>query len=198
VRVEPLAEANAAAWSELFVRAHSSCFCRFWHFEGTKNDWLARCALDPDANRVEARGAMARADDNALGLVALEGALAVGWMKLAPRVTLPKLRRLPVYRGLDLGADEGVWSIACFLIDPVLRAKGVARLLLDAAPAFVTDRGGRVLEAYPRHPNVSEGPRLYDEEAMMGPESLFVSRGFERVEGLGETAMYPVYRLRIA
>jgi hypothetical protein len=35
-------------------------------------------------------------------------------MKLAPRAALPKLRKLPTYRSLDLGDDAGVFSIGCF------------------------------------------------------------------------------------
>ena len=51
MRVVPLDEATAPAWQALFEASGSPCFCRYWHFEGKKNDWLARCALRPDENR---------------------------------------------------------------------------------------------------------------------------------------------------
>jgi GNAT superfamily N-acetyltransferase len=192
--VEPLGERNAQAWGELFVRASSPCFCRWWHFEGTKNEWLERCA-DAAANRVEAEAAIVRADPAALGLVALEGGEAVGWMKLTPRASVPKLRALRIYRALDLGPDDGVWSIGCFLVDPRRRRRKVASALLDAAPAYVRSRGGVAIEAYPRHPHESEQSHLHDDEALMGPESMFTARGYVRVaEGAG-AKMYPVYRL---
>jgi GNAT superfamily N-acetyltransferase len=196
LRIEPLGEGNVRAWGELFERAASPCFCRWWHFGGTKNEWLERCAIDPASNRAEAESAV-RAGGDALGLVALEHEQAVGWMKLTPRAIVPKLRRLPVYRALDLGPDDGVWSLGCFLVDPARRRRRVAAALLDAAPAHVRSRGGLAIEAYPRHVHESESGRLHDDEALMGPESLFTSRGFVRIAEAQATKVYPVYRLTL-
>jgi GNAT superfamily N-acetyltransferase len=198
LRVESLGPENAGAWAELFARASSPCFCRWWHFEGKKNDWLARCASEPETNRAEAERAVRAGGDDALGLVALRESRAVGWMKVAPRASVAKLRGLPLYRGVDLGPDEGIWSIGCVLVDPAHRRRGVAEALLDAAPAFVRARGGLALEAYPRHAHDTEQARLHDEEAWMGPESLFTRRGFARVAEGSTTEMYPVYRLPLA
>ncbi len=104
---------------------------------------------------------------------------------------------MPIYRAVDLGPDDGVWSIGCVLIDPAHRRRRVAAALLDAAPAFVRARGGTAIEAYPRHVHETEHARLHDEEAWMGPESLFAARGFARVAEGQATAMYPVYRLAL-
>jgi ribosomal protein S18 acetylase RimI-like enzyme len=195
IRVEPLGDENVAAWLSLFERASSACFCRWWHFGGVKNDWLARCAMEPDTNRVEAEASIRVGADDALGLVALRESAVVGWMKLSPRAAVPKLRNLPIYRSVDLGSDEGVWSIGCFLVDPTQRQRRVASALLDAAPAFVRARGGRAIEGYPKHVHESAHPRLHDEEAWMGPETLFTSRGYTPVAEDQTTKMYPVYRL---
>jgi GNAT superfamily N-acetyltransferase len=197
LRVAPLGAENAAGWALLFERASSACFCRWWHFAGTKNDWLARCATGPESNRDEAEASLRSGGGDALGLVALRGSAAIGWMKLSPRAAVPKLRTLPIYRRVDLGPDEGVWSIGCFLVDPSERGCGVAGALLDAAPAFVHARGGRAIEAYPKHVHESAHSRLHDEEAWMGPEALFASRGFTRVADEQTTKMYPVYRLAL-
>jgi GNAT superfamily N-acetyltransferase len=196
-RIESLGPDTFAAWADLFERAASPCFCRYWHFEGTKYDWLARCALDASTNRDEAERATRAGAPDAVGLVALDGALAVGWMKLGPRATVPKLRGLPIYRTLDLGPDEGVWSVGCFLVDPERRGRGISAALLDAAPTFVRARGGRALEAYPRHVHDTESPRLHDDAALMGPESMFAARGYVRVAEAAATKMYPVYRLAL-
>jgi GNAT superfamily N-acetyltransferase len=199
--VEPLGAGNVDAWVALFERAASPCFCRFWHFGGTKNEWLARCAMEPEANASDARGALAAGADGALGLVALERDTrrAVGWMKVAPRASLPKLRGLPIYRGRALGDDDGVFALGCFLVAPSVRRRGVAAALLDAAPGFVKARGGRAIEAYPRHAHESAAGRLHDEEAMMGPEALFTKRGFLRIDEGSPLALaqYPVYRLQL-
>ncbi len=201
--VEPLSAANVDAWVALFERAASPCFCRFWHFGGTRSEWLARCATEPDANTNEARRAIAAGAASAFGLVALERepqrARAVGWMKIAPRASLPKLRGIAIYRGRDLGDDDGVFALGCFLVDPAVRRRGVAGALLDAAPGFVKAHGGRAIEAYPRHAHESASGGLHDEEAMMGPEALFTRRGYARIDEGSPLALaqYPVYRLAL-
>ena len=63
VRVEPLSRSNAGRWAELFGRAASPCFCRYWHFEGTKNDWLAQCAFEPQVNASAMENALAHDAD---------------------------------------------------------------------------------------------------------------------------------------
>jgi hypothetical protein len=48
---EPIDRARAAALGELFDRAGSACHCQYWHFTGDKNEWQARLAFEPGANR---------------------------------------------------------------------------------------------------------------------------------------------------
>jgi GNAT superfamily N-acetyltransferase len=173
------------AWATLFDACGCACFCRWWHFEGTKNEWLARCAGGPEANRAEQRALVEAGDTRARGLLAMRGATALGWMKLVPRASVPKLRGWGVYRGMDLGDDAGVWSIGCLLVRPGERRRGVARALVRAAPSRVAAWGGRVVEAYPRDaPDPPEEP-LHDEQAWMGTTRLFASCGFVEVAAEG-------------
>lgn len=191
MRITPLTEENAGAWAALFDASGCSCFCRWWHFMGNKHEWLARCFEDPARNRDEQLARVHAGQLEARGLLAMEESEAVGWMKLAPRALLPKLRRQGPYRALHLGDDSDpshpVWSIGCFLVRPDRRRSGVARALLEAAPDQVRAWGGRTVEAYPHravHP-------LRDEEAWMGPEALFLGLGWKPVH---DVAPYPVYR----
>jgi GNAT superfamily N-acetyltransferase len=192
VRVVALDEATAPAWQALFERCGSPCFCRYWHFEGKKSDWLERCAMRPEENRDEQLALVRGGALEGRGLLAMEDATAIGWMKLAPRARLPKLRRQGAYRPLDLGPDEGVWSIGCLLVQPDRRSHGVARALVAASPGYVRDwagPGARAVEAYPRGDTGISPHRLHDEEAWVGTQRLFESCGFVRVSG--EPA-YPV------
>jgi GNAT superfamily N-acetyltransferase len=186
--VAPFSAEHIEGFRALFEASSSSCFCRYWHFTGTKNDWLDRCANRPEENLAEQAAAVRRGDDSARGLVAIDrdrqGAV-VGWMKLAPRASVPKLTSLPVYRGLPF--EEGTWTIGCFLIHPAARRAGVARALVVAAEDQVRTWGGRVIEAHPRR---STEP-LHDEEAWQGPERLFVDLGYTAIH---DVAPYPVYR----
>jgi len=187
VRVAPLSPGVAGAWSALFEACGCACHCRYWHFEGGKNDWLARCFEQPERNRDEQLALLAAGATEARGLVAMEGDLAIGWMKLAPRDALPKLLRLGPYRALDLGEAGGVHVIGCLLVRPDRRRRGVARALVEAADAQVLAWGGRAIEAFPHRASHD----LRDEEAWMGPEGLFRSLGYEAVHGDGP---YPVLR----
>jgi GNAT superfamily N-acetyltransferase len=187
VRVAPLTAENLGAWTALFEASGCACFCRWWHFEGNKNEWLARSFEEPWRNRDEQSQLVARDAPEGRGLLAMEGDEALGWMKLAPRTLLPKLRRQGAYRPLDLGDDDGVWSIGCLLVRPDRRRHGVARELVEAASEHVRVWGGRFLEAYPHR----VAHALHDEEAWMGPERIFVTNGFLPVH---DVAPYPVYR----
>lgn len=187
IDVRFVAPAHLDALADLFRACECPCFCRYWHFEGDKNAWLERCAISPQVNEAEMRSDVVRGEARAGGLVALSEGRAVGWMKLAPRATLSKLRNGRVYRALDLGDDAGVLSIGCMLVRPDARGTGVARALVSAAPRFAKERGARAIEAYP-HAMKDLGPH----QVWMGPAKLFESLGFVRVAG---EQPYPVLRL---
>ena len=191
VSVEALGEANAPLWVRLFEICGSSCFCRYWHFEGNKNEWLARSVEEPLRNRDEQLALLRSGATAARGLLARDGDEVVGWMKLAPRAALPKLRRLGPYRMLTLGPDEGVYCIGCLLVAPNRRGQGAAETLIRSADRFVLAWGGFAVEAFPRN----AGRRLHDEEAWMGTTELFAACGFTAVAG---EAPYPVMRRTLA
>jgi len=178
IHVEPFAPAHVAGFAKLFEASSSSCFCRYWHFTGVKNEWLDRCANRPEENLAEQADAVAHGDASARGLVAIDRDrdAVIGWMKLTS---------LPVYR--HLAFEPGTWTIGCFLVDPAERHRGVARALVAGAEPYVSASGGRLIEAHPRR---SSTP-LHDEEAWQGPERLFVELGYAVIHDI---APYPVYR----
>jgi GNAT superfamily N-acetyltransferase len=192
--VEPATSAHFDRLAALFEECSSACYCRYWHFGGTKNDWLERCAMSPEENRSELEAALAKPDDSARGLVSIDSAAKnkpiVGWMKLAPRASLPKLQKLPVYRSRPHDSDERVFSIGCFLVHPAYRKRGVARALVEGSSEAVRAWGGNAIEAYPH----AIDRTMYDEEAWMGPASIFEHAGFTIVAG---ELPYPVLRLVI-
>jgi len=192
IHVEPLGEERLAGLIALFEACAVTCFCRYWHFTGTKNDWLDRCANRPEENQAELRSSVLAHDPAMRGLVAVdsEANVVVGWMKLAARSHLQKLRSLPVYRSLDLGQEASTFSIGCMLVHPDARGGGVARALVEAAPPIARSWGAAAIEAYPRRST----DQLYPEEVWQGPENLFKGAGFEPVHDVGP---YPVYRRKL-
>ncbi len=175
----------------LFEEASSGCYCRFWHYSNDDNQWLARCA-EPSENRAELVAALRDSREDGRGMVALEDARAVGWLKLSGARDLPKLASRRVYRTLPhFGRPrEGALVIGCMLVHPAARRTGVGRDLLVGAVAHARETGARAIEAFPRcaaHP-------LRDDELLMGPLALYRSLGFVQVDG---PELYPVMRLAL-
>lgn len=187
LRIEPLGTANADAWVALFDACGCACFCRYWHFRGPKNEWLARSSEAVPVNCDEQLALVRARAVEASGLLAMRGDHAVGWMKLVPRACLQKLTSQGAYRAVPMGPDEGVWSIGCLLVRPDERRHGVATALVAASEEWTRRWGGRTVEAYPHRVSYA----LHDEEAWMGPEATFVARGWAAVH---DVSPYPVYR----
>jgi GNAT superfamily N-acetyltransferase len=191
VRAVEATHEHGAALTELFRRADIPCHCRYWHFTGATNSWLDRCAHAVDVNRDELLDALERRSAEASGVVALAGDRVVGWLKLAPAESVPKLYAQRLYRGLPCfsGARDGVFAVGCLLVDPEARRAGIAGALLDRAVELARSKGGRAIEAFPRR-----AEPMSDAEAWTGPLSLFTKRGFEIVH---DFAPYPVMRLAL-
>lgn len=187
LRCEPLRAEHGAGLAALFERVESRCYCRYFHFDGDKNAWQARLAFEPEQNRAEL---LARAAETPPGGVVAfdEAGSIVGWMKLEPAPSLPKLYAQRVYRGLPCfqGDRSGAWALGCFLVDPAFRRRGVARALLRAGVELARAHGAEALEAFPRR---AEG--VGAEELWTGPFALLTSEGFEIVH---EQTQYPVLR----
>ncbi len=180
--------------ADLFEACNCACYCRYWHFGGDKNAWLARTALEPDVNRREFFGAVASRSDEARGLVAFDDAgELVGWLKLAPAAGLPKVYEQRFYRGLPTlqGPREGVLTVGCVLVRPAFRRRGVAQALAAALPAVARAQGARSVEAMPY---VAEGEQS-DELLWTGPYAALLEAGFAVVEG---SFPYPILRLELA
>jgi GNAT superfamily N-acetyltransferase len=187
VRCEPLGTAHSAALAALFERAESRCYCRYFHFDGDKNDWQARLAFEPERNR---DALLARAAGSPPGgvVAVMPSGDVVGWMKLEPSTELPMLYSQRGYRALPCftGERSGVWTLGCFLVDPAFRRRGVARALVRAGIEVARGLGAHAIEAFPRR---AEG--IGAEELWTGPFTLLAEGGFELVH---DQAQYPVLR----
>ena len=80
------------------------------------------------------------------GLLAFDGAAAVGWCELAPRADLGWLAQA---RYLQPADDLPVWSVPCFYVRRTHRRQGVMGALIAAAVAAAAAAGAPALEAYP-------------------------------------------------
>ena len=189
--VRLVAPGDAAALVRLFDRAGSPCHCRYWHFRGTKNEWLERCAFDAAENARELEEAVAASRDvDGRGVVALDGGEVVGWAKLFPKPAAKKLLKLGPYNAYSQIDGPNTWCIGCVLVDPARRHEGIARELALGCAEAARSLGAVAIEAFPR---VGHGV-VADEELQMGVARHFEAAGFAVVAG---EAPYPIVRLEL-
>jgi ribosomal protein S18 acetylase RimI-like enzyme len=143
----------------------ASCYCQCFYEDHRVVSWKDRTreenrrfACDRGANRAM-RGHLAYLD----GVV-------VGWCNAVPRTLLHALDE----EGPIPDADV-VGSIACFIVDPAARGRGIARALLEAACEGFRRDGLRIAEGYPRAPSDDPAANHF------GPLGLFLASGFSIV-----------------
>ena len=88
------------------------------------------------------------------GLLAFDGALAVGWCQVTPRDAVPWLDQTWRLARVD---DVPVWSLSCLYVRLGYRRRGVATALIEEAMRVAKRAGAPALEALPiRRRSVAE------------------------------------------
>ncbi|RAS68992.1 acetyltransferase (GNAT) family protein [Lentzea atacamensis] len=116
-----------------------------------------------------------------IGLLAVDGAEAVGWVAVAPRASYSRLARSKITAPIS-DDISGVWSVTCFYVRRSARGKGVTSLLLDSAVQHAADAGAKSVEGYPID---TEGRSLQAGELYHGRLAMFLDAGFQLVERRG-------------
>ena len=175
--------ANQATWKDLeavFGRAYPSrCLCqklkiRDLDFASVPVEELAhRLREQTDCGHPES--------DTTSGLVAYLDGEPVGWCAVEPRTAYVRLQRNRiVWAGrTEDKTDDGVWSVACFLVRRGFRRQGVSYALARAAVDFARERGARALEGYPMITRT--GQDITWDEIRVGSRSIFAAAGFAEV-----------------
>lgn len=117
------------------------------------------------------------------GLLAYIDGRPMGWIAVAPRIEQSKLDRSRIVKGVP--ADETVFSITCFYVDPEARGEGVASALLDGAIAHARKRGGTVVEGFPKAEpaaHARKGGRAEEADSFRGRRGAYERRGFTAVK----------------
>jgi GNAT superfamily N-acetyltransferase len=164
--------------------AYSGCWC-MW-FRVKRSEWDAQCANGGAPNRQALQEIVQRGDTP--GILAYAEGKAVGWCSVAPREQFPVLDRSPLFKRRD---DNPVWSIVCFYIARPYRGQGVMAFLVRAAVEYVRERGGTLLEAYPRRSDT----RVAAASGYVGLVSAFAAAGFEEVAQPSATRSIMRYRI---
>ncbi len=151
--------------------AWQDCYCMETHRAQSEEEAGMASAAD---NRREMSASIQHGDVTAL--LAFAGDQPVGWCNYGDTTHLAGvMRRFK----LEAASQQGVGSIACFVIAAPYRGHGVASKLLDEAIERLRARGVQEVEAYP-----SRGGDDSAQSNYRGPLEMYVRAGFERYREL--------------
>jgi GNAT superfamily N-acetyltransferase len=124
------------------------------------------------------------------GIIAYVDSEPIGWCAVGPRNEYPALERSRLLKKVD---DRTVWSIVCFFVTKGFRHKGITVKLLQSAIRYVEEKGGGIVEGYPKDTVSKPAP---DPFVFTGIASSFHRVGFVEVARRSETR--PIMRYTIA
>ncbi len=192
--IRPLTPDRLADLASLFEQGGDPkwCWCAYYRIRGVDFSSGSTAKHKAVLERATEDGAV---DGRAPGLVAYDGAAAVGWVSVGPRSDYERLTYSKVLAPVD---DTPVWSIVCFVVGRQARGRGIASLLLDAAIAFAHRHGATMLEAYPVE--VPDGGRIDSALVYKGTLAMFERAGFtvvDRRQWNATTPVRPIVRLAL-
>jgi GNAT superfamily N-acetyltransferase len=192
--IEPLTPERLGDLASLFEQGGDPkwCWCAYFRVRSTDFSKASKARHRSVMERAVAENAR---NGRAPGLVAYDGAEAVGWISIGPREDYERLAHSRVLAPID---DTPVWSIVCFVVGRRARRRGVARALLQAGIAYARKHRARELEAYPVE--VPPGGRIPSADVYRGTLSMFEAAGFmvvTRRTSPGGGAARPIVRLAL-
>ncbi len=115
------------------------------------------------------------------GLLAYDaGGLAVGWMQIGPRASVPEWnnpRRSSTPLDDAPADDPGVWAITCFFFRNTARGKGLSHQILAEGLKFARSQGARLVEASP----MDQAKQSKSIGLFVGSTRVFKAAGFVEV-----------------
>lgn len=141
------------------------CYCMETHRTQSDDEWALRTRHD---NRRDMSAMIVQG--HVTGLLAYADGKPIGWCNYGETTHLSGVM---TRFGLEAADQDGVGSVACFVISSRYRGHGVASRLLDSAVERLRAKGLRAVEAYPSRDGDSAQTHY------RGPMSMFLRAGFE-------------------
>lgn len=147
----------------------AKCYCHFYEVPKALT-WSTLSAQD-NRTAMQARIDVAEME----GFLAYDGADPVGWLNAQPRHKLPHcFARMEIEPTALPCAPFEAAVIVCFIVAPTRRRQGVAQALLAAALASLTERGFKLIDAFPfKAGTITESTDHYH-----GPLPMYLAAGF--------------------
>lgn len=187
--------AHMASWDDLqsiLTGAARRCQCERQRL-GDGDWWHMSLDERRDLLRSEAHCADPRAGET-IGLVGYLEDDPVAWCAVDRRSVYGRLRGSPVpWKGREEDKeDEGVWAVACLIVRPGFRGRGLTYPMVAAAVTHARTCGASAVEGYPM---VTNGSTVSWGEMNVGSVGPFVAAGFREVSR--PTARRVVMRLEL-
>lgn len=178
IRIVP---ANQAGWDDLqsiLTGSAARCQCERQRL-GDGDWWNMPVEERRDLLRSETHCGDPRATET-IGLVAYLGDEAVGWCAVDRRSVYGRLRGSSVpWKGRDEDKnDDGVWAIACLIVRPGFRRRGLTYPMVVAAVDHARAQGATAIEGYPL---LTGGSTVSWGEMNVGAVGPFAAAGFTEV-----------------
>ena len=154
--------------------ACGGCWCMYWRLP--RSDFEQ---MKGEANRLAIKSIIEAGEEP--GILAYAGGKPVGWVCVAPRDVFSTLARSRILKPVD---EQPVWSVVCFFVAKSYRRKGITVALLNAAVAYASHHGAKIVEGYPVEPRADKSPDAF---MYHGLASAFIKAGFTEVLRRSET-----------
>jgi ribosomal protein S18 acetylase RimI-like enzyme len=148
-----------------------SCWCQWFP--------LSRREFDAESRDERRDRLRAEIEDSPLppALVAYVDDQAAGWVRIGPRTAQGRLTSTRMARSSAEPLDDpAVWAVTCLVVRREHRGRGLAGELVEAAVAFASAHGARLIEAYPIDRDVR--PDSSSNQLFVGSVGLFERAGF--------------------
>lgn len=183
VRVVPADEASWDDVQSILTGSAGRCQCERQRL-GDGDWWHMPVKARRDLLRSELRGEDRHGDEprssRSIGLVAYLDGEPVGWCAVDRRSVYGRLRGSSVpWAGRDERKDDDrVWAVACLIVRPGFRGRGLTYPLVAAAVDLARSGGAAAIEGYPM---LTGGTKIAWGEMNVGAVGPFAAAGFVEV-----------------
>jgi GNAT superfamily N-acetyltransferase len=163
----------------------AGCYCVFHYLADSEDGlWADRTGAQ---NRARLSSMVKAGAGSWIAAHHPEDGRVVGYVNADMR---PRLHR---YDEWGTPSDSEVGIVACFVVDPSLRHRGIATQLLEAATDSLWSRGARRVDAYTmadpaKEARESEDGMGEDQMAHHGPLAMYLAAGFRVLDREGSLA----------
>lgn len=114
------------------------------------------------------------------GLIAYREGQPVGWSRLGPRSSFPRVTGNRALARI-LVDDPSAWWVTCFAVHNRQRRTGIGAALLAAGIAFACGQGATALEGHPVDVDALSADRVGGSALYTGTMAMFTAAGFSEV-----------------